>query len=737
MKRGLPIEESNASRRRESQTSIEISPQTMPYSTIPPPAKRHQTSHPAETPPTRPPDPPHYLPQSIDRNPYSYYSSPAPQQAPPPHPAPYHNAPPYQYAMHNQSPTMAHHQRPPDSYPYGPNGHGTPNHPPPPTSSFNTAPPPPQSRQVSSHYDTRPPPPMPSSSGFTTVNQPPPSSGFAAVNSRPPAGSPGPEVPASKAHKPSKGSESTPARPSVGGEDRTHSGNSSSKRTPSTTHPYQMSEAFANRHHHCERTDGLNRGIWTWYGPGGKDHPTEPPTEMYLRCNHDGCRRIDWRTVHGLQCHIVKNHEQPKGTIGSLEKALAGYGVPVKEVEATEEMHGPGSGGTMADPKNNKFRARKTAAERRALTPADDKSTSLVANRSVSPSSILLSHQKQHHSLGDHIDSESDGAMVNGARIEQHRPSGGFAAVNASWKPINSGHKRQHSNDMEVRAAPTSVPSMHHQPDDTPSKPPLPFWSSWQGTEVLPTHNRPPSSHVPQTPSFTPAAPSHAIAPASPEDKIKREIAEEHQRQAERADRDSAIAIKQMRSDIDEMVGTASINNTARIDAQPPQAPPRLMHQPDIEPIPDTSMPDVPKPLTDAQPEKPPPSLQPAPELRKHSPTPQASQPTSAEKTDQDHLMTDAKDHEEDKPTKSPATPIAAGRTSRRASRRTSIATTSQAGTERSKEEDAEKDEDGDTIVVAKERRRKETKGEEKEDEMTSTTPARRLANGRFTRNKR
>jgi hypothetical protein len=70
--------------------------------------------------------------------------------------------------------------------------------------------------------------------------------------------------------------------------------------------------------------------------------------------------RIDWRTVHGLQCHIVKNHEQPKGTIGSLEKALDKYGVPVSQIEEYERMHGPGSGGTMADPKNTKPKSRVT-----------------------------------------------------------------------------------------------------------------------------------------------------------------------------------------------------------------------------------------------------------------------------------------------------------------------------------------------------------------------------------------
>jgi hypothetical protein len=132
-----------------------------------------------------------------------------------------------------------------------------------------------------------------------------------------------------------------------------------------------MSEAFANRHHHCERVDSLNRGIWTSHGPGGtQENPTGPPVEMYLRCNHDDCRRIDWRTVHGLQCHIVKNHEQPKGTIGSLEKALDRYGVPIREVEEYEREHGEGTGGTVADPKNLKIKNKTREAVHRKSTPA-------------------------------------------------------------------------------------------------------------------------------------------------------------------------------------------------------------------------------------------------------------------------------------------------------------------------------------------------------------------------------
>jgi hypothetical protein len=124
------------------------------------------------------------------------------------------------------------------------------------------------------------------------------------------------------------------------------------KRTPSATHPYTLSESFYNRYHKCERVDALNRGIWTSYGPGGTaDNPTGPKVEMYLRCSHENCLRMDWRTVHGLQCHIVKNHEQPKGTIGSLEKALDRYGVPVSDIYEYERIDGPGSGGTMKNTK--------------------------------------------------------------------------------------------------------------------------------------------------------------------------------------------------------------------------------------------------------------------------------------------------------------------------------------------------------------------------------------------------
>jgi hypothetical protein len=119
-----------------------------------------------------------------------------------------------------------------------------------------------------------------------------------------------------------------------------------------TPRKIKRTEAYNNRHHKCERVDALNRGIWTSYGPGGTiDNPTRLKVEMYIRCSHGNCRRIDWKSAQGLQNHIVKKHGCPKGTIGSLENVLDKYGVPVSEVEAYERLHGLGSGGTTADSK--------------------------------------------------------------------------------------------------------------------------------------------------------------------------------------------------------------------------------------------------------------------------------------------------------------------------------------------------------------------------------------------------
>jgi hypothetical protein len=366
LKRGLPLDESSLAANRRIETAS-TSPPGPAYSSLPPPAKRHQSNPPGQnaSPLPRPAEtstttgPAQTPPQAPS---YSFYQGSAPK----PYSMPFHNNATYSTVP---PPPMVSQGRPPSGLPSQVTnepsslGNGRPGSPlsrPPQTmaptvSNLSTAPPP---RQPASTYDTRPPPPPPSS-GFASVNAPPQNPGFATVNSRfvstPPAShsplvrhesdakSSGLLLDASANTVKSSSASSTP----VG----------TGKRTPSTTHPYQMSEAFANRHHHCERVDDQNRGIWTSHGPGGtQEHPTGPPVEMYLRCNHDNCRRIDWRTVHGLQCHIVKSHEQPKGTIGSLEKALDRYGVPVREIEEYEKEHGVGSGGTVADPKNLKIK---------------------------------------------------------------------------------------------------------------------------------------------------------------------------------------------------------------------------------------------------------------------------------------------------------------------------------------------------------------------------------------------
>jgi len=221
--------------------------------------------------------------------------------------------------------------------------------------------------------------PPPSSRSFTPMNPPP--SGFAPIN--PPVLSSS-NTPVQANAKPMPGSLKVSQPPLHGLDNAFHnlptnppdrvptpsSTAATGKRTPSATHPYTQSEAFNNRHHNCERLDVLNRGIWTSYGPGGTaDNPTGPKVEMYLRCSHENCLRIDWRTVFGLQCHIVKNHKQPKGTIGSLEKALDRYGVPVSEIWEYERIHGPGSGGTMADSKNTKPKSEATPRTSEIMPP--------------------------------------------------------------------------------------------------------------------------------------------------------------------------------------------------------------------------------------------------------------------------------------------------------------------------------------------------------------------------------
>ncbi|KIX94557.1 uncharacterized protein Z520_09603 [Fonsecaea multimorphosa CBS 102226] len=377
LKRGLPPDESPAPGGR-SISSSSMSPPGPALSTLPPPPKRHQVGPPGQPDAVNPaqsrPSPQSNLAapakSTLPAPSYSFYRDSASSYS-----RPYHHSS-YSTTPNNASPTIttngsghAHQpsaDRPQLNHlgrPASPLPRSVPSTQSPVTPATNPNPP----RQI---YDTRPPPAT-TSSGFASINAPP-ASGFATINARTTATPPTSHVPMSRPlndgdpnrtpNHPANNNgvepnhfHSYPSAPTPS--NSTAPTGSGSKRTPSTTHPYQMSEAFANRHHHCERVDTLNRGIWTSYGPGGTaEHPTGPAVEMYLRCNHDGCSRIDWRTVHGLQCHIVKNHDQPKGTIGSLDKALERYGVPVKEVEDFEFHNGRGTAGTMADPKNLKMK---------------------------------------------------------------------------------------------------------------------------------------------------------------------------------------------------------------------------------------------------------------------------------------------------------------------------------------------------------------------------------------------
>lgn len=285
----------------------------------------------------------------------------------------------------------------------------------------------------------------------------------------------------------------TPSRDPPSEDRSATGGNGSGKRTPSTTHPYQMSEAFANRHHHCERVDSLNRGIWTWYGHAGtQENPTTIPAEMYLKCNHDDCGRIDWRTVHGLQCHIVKNHEQPKGTIGSLEKALERYGVPVKYIEEIEKRDGLGTGGTMADPKNTKIKSRmKETGDRRDFGRRDYPSTLQKVHRSFesgSPSAATPTPKADHGTAVLHRSEAKLGGSTFGSPTDVDKksvvpPTAGFAAINSSWQVINStpvrplGLPGHESNHGQVQA-PVEVPYVTHKPPTGNVH--TPFWPSWQ-----------------------------------------------------------------------------------------------------------------------------------------------------------------------------------------------------------------------------------------------------------------
>lgn len=172
-----------------------------------------------------------------------------------------------------------------------------------------------------------------------------------------------------------------------------------------------------------------------------RDVPTGPSVEMYLRCNHDACKRIDWKTVHGLQCHIVKNHEQPKGTIGSLERALAIYGVPVSEIQEYESVHGLGSAGQMADPKNQKIKNKTKEAMQKSQSPgsADASTPSVTPSASYTSNGTALGGPMFPHTPSRVPDAMSGrpttdrGSLGNETQAKPDNDS--FKVVRSNWLP--------------------------------------------------------------------------------------------------------------------------------------------------------------------------------------------------------------------------------------------------------------------------------------------------------------
>jgi hypothetical protein len=453
LKKGRPLDEPEVLGRTYSSASMSP-PVPSNYQSPIPPAKRHQPGPPGHMAPQRPPPngqapfPPYqfYQPSEPPRPGSRGYGPPPPMQSYPPY-----------------SPTngpLATNEKPPS---------GTPQQSHLPAQNTTTT----QLAQRSGPTHASPPhnadssynlvPPPPSSSSFAPIN--PPTSGFAAIN--PPVLSSS-STPVQVNVKPIPGSLKVSQPPMHGLDNAFHhsptnppgrvltpsSTAAAGKRTPSTTHPYTQSEAFNNRHHKCERVDALNRGIWTSYGPGGTvENPTGPKVEMYLRCSHEACLRIDWRTVHGLQCHIVKNHEQPKGTIGSLEKALDRYGVPVSEIEEYERLHGPGSGGTMADPKNTKPKSRSTFRTSEILPSVVTLGSAQVQLPSESPTPPPFA--------------SAPNALLF-PRLSQRTPSGGFIQNDIVYSDDEEEEKvgvkeGERSDEVKMQDAPTSIS------DDKPS----------------------------------------------------------------------------------------------------------------------------------------------------------------------------------------------------------------------------------------------------------------------------
>jgi hypothetical protein len=287
----------------------------------------------------------------------------------------------------------------------------------------------------------------------------------------------------------------------------------SGKRKASTTHPYSQSEAFANRHHHCERTDELDRGIWTYFGPGGtKEAPTVAgKKEMYLRCDHDDCMRIDWKTVHGLQCHIVKNHGIPKGTIGSLELALEKYGVEVQEIEDHEKKHGLGSAGTIAE-KGPRGRPRTRPSNEIVMPrPSGPTSAPVAANLVGTPAKYTPATRPK-----------PSAPVVLFPNLAARSPSGGYVQDDIVYSEEESDGDDSSTNiKHSARTATRKVSESEHSTPfasktggDDDLRQSIPRSASWRSPTPPVLETLKPTDFEPRPTSSTAVAPDYAPPPA-------------------------------------------------------------------------------------------------------------------------------------------------------------------------------------------------------------------------------
>lgn len=452
--------------------------------------------------------------------------------------------------------------------------------------------------------------------------------------------------------------------------------------------------------------------------------------------------------MHGLQCHIVKNHEIPKGTIGSLEKALAAYGVPVSEIEEIEKRDGIGSGGTMADPKNSKIKPRLresggtplSAQKQHQPNSSDSPSSFLTQQKSDSRNQLATRH-------GPTPESGPGSTPINADTQPEFRPSGGFAAVNTAWQGINATlSKRPAPRDHDVNNGLASEPKLasHAGREAAPDGTPAPLWSSWQNTTIPRTteeQSKPrhaesmlqsilaeadpaPNGHASPIPASagTPRHESVAtdIQTACLAKDVKRvgETQQENKGTSEAVSKDADMTKPEGIVKDTEMTGT-------RDDGKAPA---------ELEPAPIV-----------AQPEQSPRMQVDGEKLESKDVAPVAK--TEADKQEPQILEQDASSFMQSPEVSQRSRP------SRRESRRTSVATavSSKAGIDKTKEEETEiastthtaskagsaVDDDGDSITVNVAALKAERERREEDDKTRTPPPPRRLPNGRFTRRTR